>query len=102
MEPTAPQKDVEVASLKTHPRQHDFFPVATEAELDELAADLESRGQQEPIHCTADGTLIRGHRRVECVKRLGWETIRAIVHDEITDLPVRNPLRNNTLLVSNA
>ena len=79
------EQQVAVASLKKHPRQHDFFPVATEAELDELAADLESRGQQEPIHCTADGTLIRGHRRVECAKRLGWETIRAIVHDEITD-----------------
>lgn len=80
------EQQVAVASLKKHPRQHDFFPVATEAELDELAADLESRGQQEPIHCTADGTLIRGHRRVECAKRLGWETIRAVVHDEITDV----------------
>lgn len=79
------ERQVEVATLKAHPRQADFFPEATDSELEELSGDLQQRGQQEAIHITADWTIIRGHRRVQCARRLGWQTIRAVVHLDITD-----------------
>jgi ParB/RepB/Spo0J family partition protein len=76
---------VELAGLKTHPRQGDFFANTSEAELRELAADMEVRGQQEPIHCCSDGTIIRGHRRVQSAELLGWKTITAIIRNELGD-----------------
>ena len=56
--------DLELKLLKTHPQQSQLFTQTNQAQLDELAADLERRGQQESIHLTRDHTIIRGHRRV--------------------------------------
>jgi len=92
-------QSVELVWLKPHPYQEEFFSPAPEIELEELAADLDSRGQQEPIHCTADGTIIRGHRRVECATRLGWETIRTVVHLDVTD--ATDPGIVNDLILDN-
>lgn len=78
-------KSVPIASLKTHPRQKDFFSDTSESELDELAFDLSQRGQQEPIHICPDGTILRGHRRVMAAVRLGWGSILAIVRYDLID-----------------
>ncbi len=74
-----------IASLRSHPRQKDFFSDTSESELDELAIDLSQRGQQEPIHICPDGTILRGHRRVKAAGRLGWESILAIVRHDLVD-----------------
>lgn len=76
-------KAVKIDWLKDHPRQREFFADTSDSELQELAADLERRGQQEPIHCCADGTLIRGHRRVQAAKHLGWQTIQAVIRHDL-------------------
>lgn len=78
-------ESVPLASLKPHPRQNDFFAATSEAEVRELAADMKRRGQQEPIHCLSDGTIIRGHRRVRAAKLLGWEMIQAVVRNDLGD-----------------
>jgi ParB/RepB/Spo0J family partition protein len=78
-------KSVRLTWLKSHPRQDDFFADTSEAELRELAADMELRGQQEPIHCCSDGTIIRGHRRVQAAELLGWEKIRAVIRSDLGD-----------------
>ena len=78
-------QSIDVAWLKSHPRQDDFFADTSEVELQELAADMELRGQQEPIHCCSDGTIIRGHRRVQAAELLGWETIRAVIRNDLGD-----------------
>lgn len=78
-------RDVEISWLKEHPRQSDFFADTSESELGELAADMKLRGQQEPIHCCPDGTIIRGHRRVQAAKLLGWKTISTVTRNDLGD-----------------
>ena len=77
------RRSVEVSWLKQHPRQNEFFPLQVDAEVDQLADDLENRGQQEPIHCSADGTIIRGHRRVMAARQLGWTMIDAVIRHDL-------------------
>lgn len=78
-------ESVDVDRLQQHPRQHEFFTAPSDVQLDELAADLKHRGQQEPIHITPDGIIIRGHRRVAAAKRLGWKELNAIVRHDLSD-----------------
>lgn len=78
-------ESVALERLDQHPRQHEFFAAPNEVQLDELAADLERRGQQEPIHITPSGTLIRGHRRVAAAKLLGWKELKAVVRHDLSD-----------------
>lgn len=75
-----------LTSLKSHPRQLEFFSDTSESELEELARDLAERGQQEPIHVSPDYTILRGHRRVRAASLLEWETIRAVVRYDILDV----------------
>ncbi len=76
---------VSLERVERHPRQHEFFTSPSDVQLDELAADLKERGQQEPIHITPAGTLIRGHRRVAAAKLLGWRELKAVVRHDLTD-----------------
>ena len=76
-------KAVQISSLKEHPRQAEFFSHTSQAELNELAQSLDTYGLQERIHCCADGTLLRGHRRVAAAKRLGWTSIKALVRHDL-------------------
>lgn len=78
-------ESVALDRLEQHPRQHEFFIAPTEVQLEELAADLERRGQQEPIHITPGGTLIRGHRRVAAARLLGWKKLKAVVRHDLSD-----------------
>ena len=82
---TTSKKQVALDWVKDHPRQSEFFAETSDVELQELADDLERRGQQEPIHCCPDGTIIRGHRRVKAARLLGWSQIDAIVRREVDD-----------------
>ena len=92
---TNPPIDVAIDSLLEHPRQGDFFSATSPAELQELADDLQHRGQQEPIHLCADGkTLVCGHRRTTAAKRLGWKTLRAVVHRDWTDPNAREVIED--------
>lgn len=51
----------------------DLFPMLTEDELDELAADIEERGLLQPIVLSEDGTLLDGRNRLEACRRAGVE-----------------------------
>jgi ParB/RepB/Spo0J family partition protein len=68
-----------LADLHDHPRQHEIFGDVTEAELDELARDMQENGLRDPIRITAAGTIITGHQRVRAARRLGWQEIDVIV-----------------------
>ncbi len=78
-------EEVQLELLRDHPRQSDFFALASRTDLEELANDLRHRGQQEPIHICPDGTILRGHRRVAAAKLLGWTTIKALIRREFVD-----------------
>lgn len=84
-----------------HPRQNEFFGDTSDSELQELAADMQTRGQQERVHCLPDGTIIRGHRRVAAARLLGWEMIDAVVRYDLADAPedaVVNELISDNLI----
>ena len=54
-------------------------------ELDALAASIDQLGLLQPITVTPDRVLVCGWRRLEAVKRLGWESIKVWVRSGISD-----------------
>lgn len=50
-----------------------IFPMMTDEELDDLAADIKEKGQQVPIVLGADGVLLDGRNRLEGCRRAGVE-----------------------------
>lgn len=54
-------------------------------DLGSLAASIDQLGLLQPITVTPDRVLVCGWRRLEAVKRLGWESIRVWVRSGISD-----------------
>ncbi|WP_285104047.1 ParB N-terminal domain-containing protein [Promicromonospora sp. MEB111] len=54
-------------------------------DLDSLAASIDQLGLLQPITVTPDRVLVCGWRRLEAVKRLGWESIKVWVRSGISD-----------------
>lgn len=54
-------------------------------DLDALAASIHQLGLLQPITVTPDRVLVCGWRRLEAVKRLGWESIKVWVRSGISD-----------------
>lgn len=52
--------------------------------LDELVASIDQLGLLQPITISPDGTLICGARRLEAVKRLGWQRVNVWVRSGIS------------------
>lgn len=78
--------EVEIARLRPHPRQDEFFLGLTDVELAELAEDIGFRGLRTPIAILKDGTIVCGHQRVAAAKILRWDTIEAYVLDASSEL----------------
>jgi len=60
----------------------------TEEEINSLKSSIESQGQIEPIHLYYDGTtyhLLAGFKRYEALKALNKTTVKAIIHNHITE-----------------
>ncbi|WP_220489245.1 ParB/RepB/Spo0J family partition protein [Tessaracoccus sp. MC1679] len=53
-------------------------------DLDELVASIDRLGLLQPITISPDGTLICGARRLEAVKRLGWQRVNVWVRSGIS------------------
>jgi ParB/RepB/Spo0J family partition protein len=83
---TRKETNVRIADLRPHPQQSALFNDPDPDELEAFAASLKRRGQDEPIHITPDKVIIAGHRRVAAAKRLGWETIKAVVRHDLAEL----------------
>lgn len=81
LSPTSEKR--KLSELTVHPRQHEFFVDTSDAELDELANDLKARGQKEPVHILPDGTIIRGHRRVQAARKIGLVAIDVVVRHDL-------------------
>ena len=63
--------------LKEHPRQIEMFGNLSDSELQALAEDMKTNGQQEPLEICPDGTVISGHQRWRAAIILGWVEILA-------------------------
>jgi len=58
--------------------------------IDELSASLRAHGLLQPVIVRRVGdhyVLVAGHRRTEAARKLGWETIPAIVREGVEDEP---------------
>lgn len=58
--------------FKPHPAA-ELFPMMTEPELTELAADIKARGQMHPIIVTSDGLVLDGRNRLAACEIAGVE-----------------------------
>ena len=76
-------KDRLLSSLKSHPRQREFFPDDQNIGIDALAEDIKKNGLINPIEIMSDGTIIAGHRRVLAAKSLAKKKIRCWVRDDL-------------------
>ncbi len=74
---------MKVADLKPHPRQAANFPDLPDAQLRDLADDMERNGQKVPLEVLPDGTIVGGHQRWRAAKLLGWEEVNVWVNDEL-------------------
>lgn len=74
-----------VEQLKDHPRQAELFTDLTEAQLEELAENIDKNGLDHPIEILPDGVIICGHQRRRAVARLGWETVPVIVRHDLAN-----------------
>jgi ParB family chromosome partitioning protein len=74
---------VALTELKPHPRQQEVFADLPEEQLEELAADMRLNGQLVPIEVLPGGTIICGHQRVRAARKLGWDTVRAIIRADL-------------------
>lgn len=74
-----------IKDLKPHPRQQASFAPPSEAQVDEMAKDIEARGLDHPIHILPDGTILSGHTRVLAYRRLGRTHIPVIIRWDLVE-----------------
>ncbi len=57
----------------------------TDAELNELATNIQQRGLQHPIEILPDGMIVAGHQRWRAVKQLGWNEVAVIIRHDLAE-----------------
>jgi ParB-like chromosome segregation protein Spo0J len=80
------QKDIQkwkLSDLKPHPQQAQFFDDLPFHLIRDLAQDMESRGQKDPLEILPDGTIVCGHQRTQAAKFLKWDVIDVWVNHEL-------------------
>lgn len=60
-----------------------LFPMMSEEELDDLAADIQAHGQRDPIVYDKDGQLLDGRNRKEACRRIGLKPVSETLSDNI-------------------
>lgn len=76
--------DVAVGDIKVADRLR-----KTLGDLSSLEGSMKQLGLLEPIGITRDKQLVFGLRRLECAKKLGWDTIRAVIIDDADSLRLK-------------
>ena len=63
---------MKISSVHEHA---EYYPMLSDEQLDELAADIRENGQRDPITVTPDGVLVDGRNRLEACRRAGVEPV---------------------------
>lgn len=84
--PTEGYGHISVSAVDPNPNQ----PRATfdDAAIDELAASIEAVGLLQPIVVRPAGdryVLVAGERRLRAVRKVGWDTVQAVIREETDD-----------------
>jgi hypothetical protein len=77
--------DVPIKKLKPHPLQATLYRPRSEAEILELAADMNVNGLLEDVEITSDFEIISGNTRTQAAAHLGWKTIRCWIRADLAD-----------------
>ncbi|MGD0901241.1 MAG: ParB N-terminal domain-containing protein, partial [Thermoguttaceae bacterium] len=56
-----------------------------DAQLDELARDMETHGQRDPVEILDNGVIVDGHQRRRAALRLGWNELDVIVREDLAE-----------------
>ena len=75
----------QLSELHSHPRQRDMFTDLPDADLRQLAEEMEREGLLEPVEILPDGMIISGHQRVRAAELLGWKKIRCWVRRDLAE-----------------
>ena len=67
---------VKVSSLKHHPKNKEIYDLSS---IDELMESISEVGLLQPLTIDTRNQVIRGNRRFESIKRLGWNKVEVIV-----------------------
>lgn len=70
--------ETKIADLKPDPRNRRLH---NDPNLDAIAESLKRFGQQKPVVVTEDRIVVAGNGMLQAAKRLGWETVQAVVTD---------------------
>jgi hypothetical protein len=76
-----------VSQLKPYPQQKRIFGEQDDDDINELAADMDLRGQQQPIVILPEGTVLSGHRRLAAAAILGWKDVEVVVCTDLGNDP---------------
>ena len=74
-------KVIPIASLKSHPRNQEFFDDMYGEEWESFKAHIAAHGVRSAITVGKDGTITSGHQRVRACKELGITEIPALIID---------------------
>jgi hypothetical protein len=80
-EPTIERRNL--ADLKPHPLQHQFFEDLPDHEAKALADDIKRNGLRQPIEVLEDGTILKGHQRVRALRLNGKTATDALVRYDL-------------------
>jgi ParB/RepB/Spo0J family partition protein len=99
MESTIMIKEVDINSLKPHPKNIEIYG---NEDIKDLVDSIRQYGLKQPIMITDKNVIISGHRRVKACKQLGYLNILATINhydadeDAIEDLVLINKTRDRT------
>lgn len=76
---------INVAELKPHPRNNEFFDDMNGEKWKEFLESIKSRGVIEPIVITPEKVIVSGHQRVRACKELGIKEVMCDMHSYNTE-----------------
>ena len=67
---------ISISKIKPHPINKEIYSLSN---LDDLIKSIEDVGLLQPLIINQFNQIISGHRRFECVKKLGWDDVEVQV-----------------------
>ena len=79
--------EVKVSELKHHPKNKEIYDLSS---IEDLMRSISDVGLLQPLVIDPLNQVISGNRRLESIKRLGWEKVNVVIKEvkKSTDLPV--------------
>jgi ParB/RepB/Spo0J family partition protein len=63
---------ISISKIKPHPINKEIYTLSN---LDDLIKSIKDVGLLQPLIINQFNQIISGHRRFECIKKLGWDEV---------------------------